>query len=513
MKEPQSTEQQESVTPQCSENAADSHRSVKASRIPDNVRSELTIEKWPAIWRPAKSPHEPQTRTFQRSITLKDGGARTAKVEVGFTQLGNLTTEDQKTYYALIRQWESKSKPPDFTFFSIRKLARVLKRRWGTNVIQSITESLRRLRTTPFAWTNSYRDSTTGEEVEVLDTFTILSDLKIVRRKSDGHVTHEAGYFRFHEMMLKNLLANHTKPVRFDVILSFKSEIAQLLYTHIDLMLARNDHYERRSIELFDDLGLQGKAYRNASDRKRKLERALAELRNVPLSTGIVASATVERTKDQKDYKVVFSKAKRDRISHSNASKRLSKPIEKNHNPEEAPLSAQAKVLVSHFHGIFHGPDRPSPRPKEIAQAVGLIARYGFESARYIVEFSREAAEETNFAPQTFGGILQYESRAIAELNYYDRLREIGREQLAARQAADPEATAEEKVLHDRLESLSDPEYRRLYDFVRQDFAARFPRVMAIRPKLFESAIKVKMADMLDRGESRYNEFELDPAA
>jgi hypothetical protein len=35
------------------------------------------------------------------------------------------------------------------------------------------------------------------------------------------------------EAIIKNLLANHTKPVLFDVVLSFKSEITQILYTHI----------------------------------------------------------------------------------------------------------------------------------------------------------------------------------------------------------------------------------------------------------------------------------------
>src|SRR5512135_807653 len=41
----------------------------------------------------------------------------------------------------------------------------------------------------------------------------------------------------FHEQILRNLLANHTKPVHFDVVLSFQSEIAQILYTHLDLIL------------------------------------------------------------------------------------------------------------------------------------------------------------------------------------------------------------------------------------------------------------------------------------
>jgi hypothetical protein len=316
--------------------------------LPDKIRPELTLEKWPAIWRPAKSQNKPEVRTFERRVTLRDGNSGIGKVEVGFTQLGNLTTEDQKTYYGLLRQWEATGRSSEYTFFSMRKLARILKKRWGTNVIESTTESLRRLRTTPFAWTNSYRDTTTGQEIEILDTFTILSDLKIIRRKSDGHITHQAGYFRFHDMMLKNLLANHTKPVRFDVILGFTSEIAQLLYCHVDLVLARNEHYERRSKELFTDLGLHGAVYRNPSDRKRKLERALLDLRGVALSTGVLGSIAIERTKDRKDYKVVFRKSKSTRIFDESAINGLRETGDRNSKPSpaQAPITAQAIELV-----------------------------------------------------------------------------------------------------------------------------------------------------------------------
>jgi hypothetical protein len=276
-----------------------------------------------------------------------------------------------------------------------------LKKRWGTNVIESTTESLRRLHTTPFAWTNSYRDSSTGEEIEVLDTFTLLSDLKIIRRKSDGHITREAGYFRFHDMMLKNLLANHTKPLLFDVILSFKSEIAQLLYVHVDLVLARNEHYERRSKELFDDLGLHGATYRNPSVRKRKLERAIAELKGVPLSTGVLTLAAIEKTKDQKDYKAVFHKTKKTPTSDTALPEELIRggEIKEKALPEESPLTAQAAELVSRFYQIFHHIEKADPRPKEISQAIALISRHGFERAKYIVDFSRAAADRTNYAP------------------------------------------------------------------------------------------------------------------
>ena len=79
-------------------------------------------------------------------------------------------------------------------------------------------------------------------------------------------VNKEVGYFRFDDFILKNLLANYTKPVLLDTVLSFESEIAQILYTYLDLILYDKPTYERRTKELFEDLELNGKTYRNLSD-------------------------------------------------------------------------------------------------------------------------------------------------------------------------------------------------------------------------------------------------------
>jgi hypothetical protein len=476
---------------------------VSAQVAAEKVRPDLTIEKWPAIWRPSNSHGAPEVRTLERRTTLKDGSAAKATVEIGFTQLGNLTTEDQRTYYALMKQWEEHGRSPEYTFFSTRKLARILKKTWGTNVIDSTTESLRRLRTTPIMWTNSYHNGETGEDIEILDTFTILADLKIIRRKTDGHVTKEAGYFHFHDFILKNLLANHTKPVRLDVVLGFRSEIAQLLYTHVDLMLARNDHYERRTKELFDDLGLPEKTYRKPSDRKRKLEKALGELQEIPLSTGTLDLAYIEKTKDQKDYKVMFRKTKRQFTSGATIFEEVKKSDEANTNllKPTVPLTLQAVELVAQFYKTFHGVERPFPTPKEIAHAICLISNHGIERAKYVVNFSRSAAELTNYSPQTFGGILQYTSRAMKEFDYYQRLKEIGQMEIALREAREQRELAESRSIDERLKLLSAGEYERLREVVVRDLGAQFPRALERGGTLFESAIKSRMARIV--GESR----------
>jgi hypothetical protein len=175
-------------------------------------------------------------------------------------------------------------------------------------VKNSLVDSLTRLRVTPIIWRNAYYDKATRKTIKELRPFTILSELKIIQKEVDGTVNQAAGFFRFDKHILGNLSNGHTTPLIYDVAISFKSEIAQLLYPRIDLIMYDKKRYERRTEGLFDDLGLKGKTYAYASVRKRRLEPALSEMEGKPLTSGILTLATLERTTDGKDYKVVFEK-------------------------------------------------------------------------------------------------------------------------------------------------------------------------------------------------------------
>src|SRR5438045_7452656 len=94
--------------------------------------------------------------------------------------------------------------------------------------------------------------------------------------------------FKFDDHVLANLQLNYTKPVCIEEFFKLKSEIAQLIYSHIDLVLADKTKYERRSRELFDDLGLKNPEYNHMHERKRALDRAVRELRGIRLSTGML---------------------------------------------------------------------------------------------------------------------------------------------------------------------------------------------------------------------------------
>src|SRR2546430_8888395 len=163
MNENKTTDQVHPVT--SSDNQVQSIRQLNKAtaraKAVEKIRSELNIEKWPAIWQPAKSKNKPALRVMEREVSTADGSRVVSRVEVGYTHLGTLSTEEQKMLYVLIKLWEDSGKPDVQVFFSTRGLARMLRKKgWGTNVIDSITKSLRKLRTIPVEWINSYFDKT-----------------------------------------------------------------------------------------------------------------------------------------------------------------------------------------------------------------------------------------------------------------------------------------------------------------------------------------------------------------
>jgi replication initiator protein len=400
---------------------------------PERIRPELNLEKW-AIWQPAHSRNK-ETRTFTRIFSGKEGDERIQQVTVHYVdKVGTLTTEDQKTYYALVKHWEDEGRSAEWTFFSLRQLAKLLNKKWGTNVIDSLTQSLTRLRTIGIVWADAYYDGKTETIRDVLDPFTILSKVKIVRRRTDGHVTTAIGYFRFDDDILNNLQANYTKPVILDTVLSFKSELAQVLYTYLDLILADKSIFERRTKALFEELGLSGTAYGRAGKRKQVLEPALRELQGVILTTGRIASATIDETADGKDYKIVIRKGKLaalPKINHYQEDQTSDPSMNQQpgdegreatateqhqeQRPDHEQLLTQSRELVAHFYEVFATGKNFQISSKATAQAISLITQYGFEPSRYIVDYAHREAPKTNFDIKAFGGIIQYSSRALAE--------------------------------------------------------------------------------------------------
>jgi hypothetical protein len=145
---------------------------------------------------------------------------------------------------------------------------------------------------------------------------------------------------------------------------------------------------------------------------------------------------------------------------------------------EEA-LTTQAHALVQSFHQRFHGTPDVVPNAKELTQARTLITRYGLEQARHLVDFSVTAAHETDYRPQTFGGILQYTARARAD---YAQAQE--------------RAAAAERVREEQRRAQEEEHLRRQYEVYR---AARLAELRATTPPDELAAIEAAAAAHFDR--------------
>jgi hypothetical protein len=133
-------------------------------------------------------------------------------------------------------------------------------------------------------------------------------------------------------------------------------------------------------------------------------------------------------------------------------------------------LTTQAHTLVQYFHQRFHSTPSVTPSAKELTQARTLIAQYGLEQTRHLVDFSITAAQETDYRPQTFGGILQYTARARAD---YAQAQE--------------RAAAAERAREERRRAQADEQRRQQYDAYR---AARLAELRATTPPDVLAAIE-----------------------
>jgi hypothetical protein len=116
--------------------------------------------------------------------------------------------------------------------------------------------------------------------------------------------------------------------------------------------------------------------------------------------------------------------------------------------PPADPLLPQADALVQQFYQRFYGLAQVTPHPKELAHATELLATHGEAKAHFLLAFAHEAARETHYQPQTFGGILHYQARAFAA---YD----ARATQATTQQAAAAERTRREQYAQWRQDALA----------------------------------------------------------
>lgn len=282
----------------------------KLLRAAETIRPELNIEKHADfIFIPSHSKNvgKPRSRTWLE--TLPDGTKVKATISIETMGGKTPTTKTRKVYLALQKLTEDNGWNEDErTHFSLYDVSQIVGLKWaGTKTVKEIRGELLKLRGNLITWNYSFTDED-GHKIAALDTFNILDHLKIIekRERTTNQLFLSLSSFRFHEEIRKNLKANHRKPTNL-VALEIQGEIASVLYARLDVILADKPQYERATTGLFQDLQLEGSDYHKPSVRKRKLEKATAELEGKPISTGIL-SFSFEKTADGKDWKLIARK-------------------------------------------------------------------------------------------------------------------------------------------------------------------------------------------------------------
>lgn len=404
------------------------------------VRPELNFEKWPGIWQPARS----NSKLSEIVLERKKVDGSTSKIEItANSKYGALTTETQKIIYALYKISEEKSHPRRIPF-SRRRIAKILNKHWGTVAIEIIETGLYQLRSTFFVLKDVFYDAVNKKTISVINTFTILSFLEISNEEINGHTTKEECYCEFNDYIYNNLVNNHVKPLLLDTFLTFGDDgIAQLLYSHLDLMLSKTNYYKRITKGIFDELHLVGKDYQKVSVRKRTIERIMPKLNGKKLSSGGVLAIGLEKAIKGDDYDLVAVKKELESSSISDGRRdvenkeisqadkkiieRLAKGVDfksgtiNKLNNKTLGINEDARVIIQYFHKKFFNLENVKPTLKELKQAKELIEQNGFDIGKYVVDYAYNQAQETNYKIGQFGAILEYAGRGAAK--YYKELK------------------------------------------------------------------------------------------
>lgn len=279
---------------------------------PEIVRSELNLEH-NAVF--TVSTYRERSREIIRTYKT-DSGTIERRVVVGRapddSEVGILTTTHFKLYLALLELWEKAGKPVNEpVHFTILKLLKRLKMVNSGNNYKNMLKSMEGLRAIPIRFIDSFQ----GKDGEFRSTghLSVLSYLDIYERKrrtKGGDKIYGYGEFQFDRHILMSLVENFTHPLRLDVITSFRKhrELAILLYTYLDRQLAFRRKFEITLEKLYTQLDLSQAYITYPSQRKSKIEPVLEQLIGKELSTGKLSYCEIQKTKDERDYKLVCRK-------------------------------------------------------------------------------------------------------------------------------------------------------------------------------------------------------------
>lgn len=278
------------------------------------IRSELNLEKWiTALFTTSKFPGK--SREVWREIKRGEEVLRLGVI-VGRRQhhrkvaeLGVLTVPELRVFYALIKVWEDFGKPNAEVSLLFPNFADLVEKKRGGMQYDQILKSLENLNTVPIQWIQSFYQKESATWHTIRDRFMILPSYATYEVDIRGKVSAKAFRFKFHDRIIRNLLANHTKPKNLEAILAFTHELSVLVYSWLDLVMSKRTRLTISTEKLFaSQLHLAAVNYHYRAGRKRALEPVVEELQGRSISTGVLTTVRLEPAKEKRDWLLVVQK-------------------------------------------------------------------------------------------------------------------------------------------------------------------------------------------------------------
>lgn len=382
-----------------------------------------------------------EIRYFESFIKDADGNEQRVKAIVKADQtLGTLNTFDERVFYCLVEFWQEQARPIKVSF-SEREIARRLKVQWGRQSAKAIDDSLNRLRTVPIQWRGSFFNAGLEQYTEIKNPFTILSHLLVESTKNRAFKA-QIAEFSFDERIVANLIANHSRPVRLDVILDFRSPLAQSIYTLLERKMYKTPSYHRATRDLFyKDLGILANRYERKAIRHQELRGIRDHLLNLPTSYGEVYNRfEIDETRDvlivgrtnsgkrrgRQPEAVIDVQATSVELSLSTPPKNPVKarkrtevgkdtppPSQIDSRPLSVALSGCVNEALAHFDAVFERGNRDH-KQNEVLKAKAWVDQHGLDKTKFLVDFAKQESVKTSFDPLYFQGIADtYGAKAL----------------------------------------------------------------------------------------------------
>ncbi len=438
----------------------------------DFIRAELNLCKLLFIWETSKS--KKKSKVVEQKEVLSDGSVKIKRITIeSVGEKGTLLTVKKhfKTLLALIKLYEDAGRPEKVTF-GVHQLAEILDLSWGRSTYRYLKEALEGLRKVPLTFENIFYNKQTGKTEEFIKIFNWLEDLEIYGRLKNKQPNFSISAYTFNKYIRQNILNNYTKPLFLNTITGFKTEIAILLYNHIDLVMADKNCYERNLKNLIEvDFKLDGN-YPSPGHRKILFSKPIKELEGVKLTTGILTGIRLEKTKDGKDYKIVCRKSLPSLADVGKESEELA-----------APTETQALDLVSYFHTQINPQSQHKATGKELRQAQDLLDQYGGEISRQIINYSVKQAQETNFKMQFFGAALNYIPQAIDHIKKEEERQKRDQAEKRVQEKNEEQGRRYKEYLRQETEryinSIPEEQYKAELEEVKQNLLKQRPWIKA----------------------------------